>query len=733
MVKIVEDLPTDQNGSVDIDQWAFGLSAHFDAPSCDALRQAALISLEYGGHVQTQIHESCFRQGLKTAQVLLGLQPDLQTLLATILYLPALHGDLKLDTIESAFGEKVCALTKGVLQLNVSDEQHNLDSADSVAGQSQRDNVRRMLLAIVEDVRVVLIKLAEQLIMLRDMPKVKSTFSDDQAKRVRDIYAPLANRLGIGQLKWEMEDLAFRYIESKDYMAIAKLLAERRIDRDAFIKRAVDTIEENLAIQEVPASVTGRAKHIYSIWRKMKRKGLEFQDIYDVRAIRIQVDSISDCYTVLGVIHGLWQYVPKEFDDYIATPKENGYRSLHTAVIGPEGKTLEVQIRTNQMHKEAELGIAAHWLYKEGLKHDSSYHSKLATLRQILDWQEEVDPQSETTEDDSAYAEIFDDRVYVFTPRGDVIDLMRGATPVDFAYHIHSEVGHRCRGAKVNGAMVPLTYTLRSGDQIDILTAKHPKPSRDWLNGHLGYVKSSRGKAKIQAWFRLQDRDKNILEGKEIIEKESKRLGLEKLNLEKASLRLNFKKTDDLLAGLARGDIKLAHVIGETQPRREPGFDLHPDRTQESKPGAQISGIGNMLCNYAKCCKPLPGDPIVGYITTGRGVTIHRQDCRNMFNEDQHREDRRIQVSWGSASAILYPVDIGILAFDRRGLLSDISGVFAKEQVNVSKLTTKTNDDATAVLELTAQIENLATLGKVLSKVLQLPNVLEAYRIREGS
>ncbi|MAZ44780.1 MAG: GTP diphosphokinase [Legionellales bacterium] len=736
MVKLYDELPYTDSGTVDYERWISDIGSYFPADEKDKIRSAVLLVHDLGNNSKTIVGQTYFEQGLKTAQVLLKLQPDIHTLLAAIVYLCVQGEKVSLEDIETQLGSKVSALVGGIVQLSSTEPtvwDNNTDTPEVVAGQSQRDNIRKMLLAIVEDVRVVLIKLSEQVVLLRETPKDAVDTAQEIATQVKNIYAPLANRLGIGQIKWELEDLSFRYLDGNHYKNIAKLLDEKRGDRESYIKRSVEIINETLQSNNIDAQVNGRAKHIYSIWRKMSRKGLEFSDIYDVRAIRILVDGISECYTVLGLIHNLWQYIPKEFDDYIATPKENGYRSLHTAVIGPEGKNLEVQIRTHQMHKEAELGVAAHWLYKEGLRHDSSYHTKLATLRQILDWQEEVDTNNEGS-DNVQYAELFDDRVYVFTPRGDVVDLPKGATPIDFAYHIHSEVGHRCRGAKINGAMVSLIYNLRSGDQIEILTSKHPKPSRDWLNPHLGYVNTSRAKAKIQAWFRLQDRDKNILEGKEMLDKECKRLGMNKVDLLSAAKRFNMAKDEDVLAGLGRGDIKLGQLVSEqhTLSKDTDQIDVQAPSRYLNTSQIQILGIGNMLFSFAKCCKPLPGDPIVGYITSGRGVTIHRDDCVNMFSEDQHREDRCIQVSWGKASQTLYPVDIGIVAYDRKGLLSDISSVLAKEQVNVTQVTTSSSKDNTALLFLTLQIDNLSTLGKILTKILQVPNVIEAYRVKEG-
>lgn len=734
-MKVYDDLPLKADGSIDLEAWVSRVGKSYPDEQAALLRDAALLSLEEGGLSLTPVQESAFRQGLQTAESLLVLQPDMHTLIATVLYFPAAYGELSLEIIENAFDDKIAAIIRGVMQLS---QTHERGTGTTF---SQRDNLRRMLLAIVEDVRVVLIKLAEQMIFLRSATQMTEGYQRELATQAREIYAPLANRLGIGHIKWEMEDYAFRYLDPKNYKQIAKLLSERRTDRDRFIQEVVQMVQNHLRKNHIDAEVYGRAKHIFSIWRKMQRKGLEFSDIYDVRALRILVPEIQDCYACLGIVHSLWQYIPQEFDDYIATPKENGYRSLHTAVVGPEGKVVEIQIRTFQMHKEAELGVAAHWLYKEGLRHEEGYHHKLATLRQILDWQEEIPPAGENEETTAMYSELFDDRVYVFTPRGDVIDLAKGATPLDFAYHIHSDVGHRCRGAKVNGAIVPLSYALQSGDQVEILAGKEIKPSRDWLNPHQGYLRTARAKAKVHQWLRQQDRDQNLADGREMLERELRRLGLDKPNLDKLANRYNFRKGEDIYVALGRGDVGLNTLLNTLQPaaKADDTVDLaetepvkSPSRPQKKGGDVHIEGVGNLLCHYAKCCKPIPQDPIVGYITLGRGVTIHRKDCMQLLQAKAEDSQRLIQVQWGDVTRNVYPVDIGITAYDRKGLLNDITGILRNEKVNMTAVNTLTDQDNSATVFITLEISDLNILGKVLTRILQLPNVLEAYRVRPG-
>ncbi|MBI2790843.1 MAG: GTP diphosphokinase [Gammaproteobacteria bacterium] len=722
MVKIRDDLPKAQDGSVDIQTWVDRISQQRSKEEKALLLKAAILNLEHGGHHLTCVNESSLRQGLITAETLATLEPDIETLLAAMVYFPAHYGELSLDQIKSALGDEVATLVAGVIEITTRTPQ-----TKSPNTANYHDNLRKMLLAVVEDVRVVLIKLAERITSLRAAAVLDNDIRHQFALETRDIYAPLANRLGIGQIKWELEDFAFRYLEPDAYKHIAKLLDEKRLDREIYVKNVIEQIKQALTNENIESDVTGRVKHIYSIWRKMIRKNLDFQDIYDVRAVRILVPQVRDCYAALGIVHSLWQHIPKEFDDYIATPKENGYRSLHTAVIGPEGRTLEIQIRTFDMHQEAELGVAAHWLYKEGGKLDPSYQKKLNTLRQILDWSEQAQDKDAS---EVLLQELLEDRVYIFTPKGDVIDLPLGSTPLDFAYHIHTDLGHRCRGAKVNGSIVPLNYQLKSGEQVDILSVKEGSPSRDWLNPNLGYLNSVRARAKVHTWFKRQARDQNISQGREMLEKEFKRIGLELAGLGKILVRLGVKTVDDLYAAIGGGDLRISQVINALQKQEVPEEEITPiSRPSIQQSDITIQGVGNLLCHFGRCCKPLPGDRIVGYITLGRGVTIHRQDCINILNKPEE-EQRIIQVDWGETRKNVYPVDISIRAYDRQGLLRDITSILSNERSNVTAVNTLTNkDNNIATLVLTLEIADLGTLVNILNKIMQLPNVLEAHRL----
>ncbi|HKJ75932.1 MAG TPA: ACT domain-containing protein, partial [Gammaproteobacteria bacterium] len=490
----------------------------------------------------------------------------------------------------------------------------------------------------------------------------------------------------------------------------------------------------------VRAEVKGRPKHIYSIWKKMRGKGVGFHELFDVRAVRILVDSVADCYHALGVVHTLWRHIPKEFDDYIATPKENNYQSIHTAVVGPEGKVLEVQIRTHEMDRHAELGVAAHWRYKEGgkgAKGDRHFEQKVAWLRQLLDWKEEEANAGDFI--DRFKSEVFQDRVYVLTPQGEVMDLPQGATPLDFAYHIHTEVGHRCRGAKVDGRMVSLTYELKSGEQVSILTARHGGPSRDWLNRELGYLKTNRAYAKVRHWFKQQDQQRNLNEGRAALDREMRRLGVEGLEPEKVAGELGYKGLEELLIALGRGDASTAQVARVVHRLMQPEADAEAEaerkvlerrgRPARAKDDAvRIHGVGNLLTNLARCCKPAPGDPIMGFITQGRGVTIHRGDCRNVLNLRDDKRNRLIEVEWGGGGHT-YPVDIEVRAYDRQGLLRDVSAILANEKINVVTLNTRTDPrDHSARILFTMEVTNTNQLSRVLSRINQLPNVLEARR-----
>lgn len=601
------------------------------------------------------------------------------------------------------------------------------------------ENLRKMLVAMVDDVRVALIKLAERTCAIRAVKNADEEKRHRVAREVFDIYAPLAHRLGIGHIKWELEDLSFRYLEPDQYKQIAKLLHERRLDREQYIANVMSQLKEALAATGVQADLSGRAKHIYSIWRKMQRKGLDFSQIYDVRAVRVLVPEMRDCYTALGIVHTLWRHIPKEFDDYIANPKENGYRSLHTAVIGPEGKVLEVQIRTHSMHEEAELGVCAHWRYKGTDVKASSNHYEERSLaapgaRMARGTGRHRWPGGATA---GRYRAGQGLRLHSRRP---CHRPAQGRDPLDFAYRVHTEVGHNCRGAKINGRIVPLNYSLQTGEQVEIITGKHSGPSRDWLNSNLGYVTTSRARAKIVHWFKLQARDQNVAAGKALIERELSRLALPPVDFDRLAEKANVRTAEDMFAALGAGDLRLAHLVNYAQQLVEPDRDSEqleliprkPSKIGHGKRGdVQIQGVGNLLTQMAGCCQPLPGDPIVGYITLGRGVTIHRQDCATALQLAGREPERMIQVSWGPEPVRTYPVDIAIRAYDRSGLLRDVSQVLLNERINVLAVNTRSNkEDNTATMQLTIEIPGLDALGRLLARVSQLPNIIEARRNR---
>jgi GTP pyrophosphokinase len=731
MVKLRDPNPLLSDGSIDLNQWLERVSDGRMPDEKEFINKACLLAKKAGAETLTSLGDTCLNQGLVMAEILHDLGLDVPSIVASIIYPSSRYANLSLAAIREVLGEEIEKLVIGVQKIDQVSVNH--------PPRRQVENLRRMLLSIVEDIRVVLIKLASHTCEMRIAVHLENAIKQQMAEETQEIYAPLANRLGIGQIKWELEDLAFRSLEPTQYKDIAKLLDERRLSRDNYINLVINEIIRSLRLGGVEATVSGRSKHIYSIWKKMQRKGVGYHEIYDVRAIRIIVSTLRECYEALGTIHGLWQPIPKEFDDYIANPKENGYRSLHTAVIGPEGKTLEVQIRTPDMHNQAELGVAAHWRYKENVHRDVYYESKLASLRQIIKWQEEWAVYSESEFDETLRAEVFQDRVYVLTPKGEVLDLLQGATVLDFAYHVHTEIGNRCRGAKVNGQMTPLTHVVKSGDKVEILTAKTGGPSRDWLNRDLGFLKTNRARAKALQWFRKQDREQNIPEGREVLERELKRLGIENLSLDALAQQLKIAKVEDMLAALGGGDIRLTQVLGAIQaliqptlpkitnmPVIEPKVHYRQERSAE----ILVSGVGNLLCQMAKCCKPVPGEEITGYITVGKGVTVHRKDCINVLHARQHKINRLIQVEWGLELKNQYLADIGIRAYDREGLLRDISSILSSERVNVIAVNTLSNKgDNTADFKFTLEISGVKLLSKVLNRIQQLPNVIEAKRI----
>ncbi len=685
--------------------------------------------------VSTDDERDTIQSSLEVATILHELKVDNDTLVAGILQDSSRPDQQRIENIKQNFGDVVAGLVAGVSRMDIMPAaEENLQAGQS--SQIDGENLRKMLLAMVEDVRVVLIKLADRLLQLRHLKSSSAEQQQRVAKQTQEIYAPLANCLGIWQLKWQLEDLSLRYLKPDEYHRIAASLAERRTDREVYIEQFMQQLETELNKAGIQAEISGRVKHIYSIYRKMRRKNVDIDQIFDVRAVRILVDTIPDCYAALGVAHSLWPYIREEFDDYITTPKNNNYQSIHTAVHGPDGKLVEIQIRTHSMHERGELGVAAHWRYKEGVGHDESFDRKIAWLRQLLEWKDEAADGSDFVAE--FRSQVFEDRVYVFTPAGKIIDLPSGSTPLDFAYAVHTEIGHRCRGARVNGTIAQLTTPLKTGDKVEILTVKEGQPSRDWINPHLGYTRSHRAKSKIQQWFRHQEYDQNAAEGRTVLDKELLRLGLKDVNIDKLSQRLKFNKTPDMMAAVGRGEVKITQIANalqgflRPQTSKEPELKLRRQPAKKNRSDIQVLGVGNLMTHMAQCCKPLPGDDIVGYITQGRGVSIHRSDCSNALRARNQEDQHLIEVSWGGPEQDSYTVDIKIVAYDRKGLLHDITALLSNEKINVTAVTTKSNSHTNeATMKLTIEVENLNRLSQLLSRINELPNVHEARRLSE--
>ena len=661
---------------------------------------------------------------LETLRSLDRLSPDPDTIAASLLIPLAQQKQQPLDRLSPAVQSLLGQLEK------LTHFGRTYLPSDS----GRAEGLRRLLLALIADMRVVLIALAWQLARLRKAQELSSDQRQALAHETQIIHAPLANRLGIWQLKWELEDLSFRYLEPDTYRKISKLVAERRSDREAFIGRFMDRLKAIVNQQKIDANISGRAKHIYSIWRKMQRKGLDFNELFDVRAVRVLVESVAECYAVLGLVHTHWQPVPGEFDDYITNPKANLYQSLHTAVTGDSGRVVEVQIRTHDMHAHAELGVAAHWRYKEGGPRDSALEQRIGVMRRLLDGQ---------GDDDESLLEDFgnetgEDRVYVLTPQGDVKDLASGATPLDFAYLVHTEVGHRCRGARVNGRIVPLTTVLQNGDRVEILTAKEPKPSRDWMSPRMGYIRTARARAKVRHWFKQANYDDNLDDGRQAIEAEFRRLDLNLDDLESVISTFNFKRVDDLLVAVGSGDLTTGQVAGAVERAHTARSPKNSRITVQDRPvqenekdDIRIEGVGKLLHQMASCCQPVPGDPIGGYITQSRGVSIHRQDCRQFLNLIRQHPERILTVAWAQRGRSHYPARILIEALDRRELLRDLATLLAHENVNVSAMNTRHEDDNQQMaIELTVQVADFDQLAILLGKMQSIPNVTSARRLR---
>ncbi len=743
MVQVRETRPQTESGELDVREWITRLqeTVTISSKNVELLIQAYELAKELEVIEGDKVigwgkGYTTLNAGLDMVEMLASLQLDAKSLVAGLLYRSVREGKATQVKIEADFGRNVSHLIDGVRQMAAISRLSN-HSGEAVFGQQsqeQSENVRRMLVAMVDDVRVALIKLAERTCAMRAIKNANLEKRQRVAREVSEIYAPLAHRLGIGQIKWELEDLSFRYLRPYDYKYIAKLLDERRLDRQEYIEQVTELVHNKLTDENIASDVSGRVKHIYSIWRKMRRKNIGFSEVYDIRAVRILVGSERECYAVLGIVHALWRNIPMEFDDYIANPKENGYRSLHTAVHGPNGRVLEVQIRTHSMHEEAEFGVCAHWVYKDAEKGEgeASYESKITWLRQVLEWHEEV---GGTPWDDHLGQTVEQDRIYLFTPDGHVIDLPENATPVDFAFRIHSDVGLKCRGAKVNGRIVPLNHPLKTADQIEILTGKRESPSRDWLNPGLGYVTTSRARARLYHWFKLLDRDQNIADGRAMLDKEFKRLTVKELDYDELVAALSLKTLDDLYAAVGMADMSVERVLNtvqklssDTQPE-QPVISIVGKATTDGSADVFIDGVGGLLSQVAQCCSPVPGDSIIGFITQGRGVSIHRHDCANIIQHQAKEPDRIITVNWADAPSQLYSATILISAFDRHGLLRDITMLLDREKINVSAMHTLSNkEENTVEMALTIEIPDFGALSRVFSKISQLPNITSVSR-----
>ena len=672
--------------------------------------------------------DACVAEGQAIAAIVgpLGLPSRiLAAVLAYPLYRDGILSDKALQTNEL---KDISRFIIGLQQLNQFSLPRHWQPGEALAVQ-QSDALRKMLLAVVSDVRLVLVRIADQLYRLREAKHASDAERQSLAIETREIYAPLASRLGVWQLKWELEDLAFRYLEPDTYTEIARTLQEKRTERVSFIDNFQAILSRELAAEGINAEISGRPKHIYSIYRKMQRKDRGIEALYDIRAVRLLVDSVSDCYAALGIVHNLWSYIPGEFDDYIANPKDNDYRSLHTAVAGPEGKTVEIQIRTHEMHRHAELGVAAHWRYKEGGGAPAAFDQKIRFLRTLLEPAEDGADLLDQIRDD-----FFEDRVYAVSPKGDVVELPANSTPLDFAYHVHTQVGHRCRGAKANGRIVPLTYHVQNGDQIEIITGSQAHPSRDWLSPKLGYLAGARARAKVRNWFRQQDRDQHMRQGREVLDRELSRLNVKDVPTDTIAKQLKHKDTDALCVALGAGDLTSAAIATALQHIR--GIDT-PERARPRRARKQtddagatgVTGVGDLLCNFARCCRPVPPEPIVGYITQGRGVSIHRQDCGNFLGLNQRHPERILSISWGESDASAYPVDLSLHAFDRSGLIRDITAVLADDDANILDMNSHTDKTSMqVVIDISIEIKDLPTLSTVIARLEQIPNVVSVRR-----
>ncbi|MBT1451071.1 GTP diphosphokinase [Glaciecola sp. XM2] len=668
--------------------------------------------------------------GQEMVEILHELHMDDETLQAALVYPYCQIHALNNEDISEKFGQGVCELIAGVRKMDAIKTLTSRNTSDA----AQVDKLRNMLLAMVEDVRAVVIKMAERICTLHQVKEEDEETRVIVARECSTIYAPLANRLGIGQLKWELEDLSFRYLHPQTYKKIAKMLKEKRSDREQYISDFVGHLQALLDAEGINAQVIGRPKHIYSIYKKMQKKQLDFEQLFDIRALRIIADRMQDCYAALGTVHANFRHIPKEFDDYIATPKQNGYQSIHTVVLGPQGKSIEIQIRTQQMHQDAELGVAAHWKYKEGSAgKQAGMDERVNWLRKILQWQEEMAESGNLVEE--FRSQVFEDRVYVFTPKGDVIDLPHGSTPLDFAYYIHSNVGHKCTGAKVNDRIVPFTYRLQTGDQVSVLTSKNGTPSRDWMHPGLGYVHSARARATIHSYFKKQDKDKNRDAGKELLERELNKAQIPIKHAAEVLEKYNVKTLDDLYAGIGGGDIRVMNIVNTLAlkyaplPEEEVTPRVVKGRSHKSKQPVIAEGVGNLLSTLAKCCQPVSGDAIVGYITLGKGVSVHKESCVQLENLLKMHPEREIEVTWADNDDGAFKTTLHVHANDRNGILRDMTTELSNEKISLLGVNSLSNTkDHTALIKLSVEVPNAVKLSKLISRLRNISDVIDVSR-----
>lgn len=732
MVKVKEKFPRLDDGRIDLQHWLEKHFSNYTQTSFSDIANAA----EYGqvcsiGNA-TFYGQACFEQALECAEILAQLHADKTTIAAAIVFCSIQGTDINHRDVQDHLDNEVCILISGIFKINAIRLLHQQTNKGSNA---QVDNLRKMLLAMASDIRVVLITLAQRLCIMRGIQVLGHDERRDYAEETEDIYAPLANRLGISEIKWELEDLSFHDSNPSTYQLLARALNEKRSDRQKRVDNIIDLLTNKLSALNIKANVTGRAKHIFSIYKKMQRKEVGFDEVYDTHAVRIIVDTKEQCYQALSLVHDLWPPIKEEFDDYISSPKPNGYQSIHTAVTDKDNKYLEIQIRTEQMHQEGELGVAAHWMYKEGIKDKGGYESKISWLRELLDWHKELSHNDEAL--DRFHDRVFEERVYVFTPNGDIFDLAENATPIDFAYHIHSEVGHRCKGALVNGKMVQLTYKLQTGDNVEIVRSKDPHPSRDWLNPNLGYLATSKARTKVHHWFKQEHVEKNIAEGKAIFDKECQRLNANDVAIEKVTNELNVRNSKGLFINLACGQIRptqIHHAIHRLYPQIKlpeknkknhirPKLAVNPNRSS-----IYVQGVSNLLSHTAKCCQPVPGEEIIGYITQGRGVSVHRNDCDNIKELSQRGQARLLDAQWTSSDGE-HPIQLNIECKELKPTLDRLTQLLTQEKITTQHIE-EVGQTKSQYYLLIADIivSDITMLNQLIDKINQFPGVVTINR-----